>query len=132
MFRFGLPRLNFRPSLGSGLVPPPQPPPPPPPPRIKKSAGSFPEQRLEIELMYSPLLGKKKGTGAEMHPAIGSGIATGDASVSYWPIVFLTQVTVPEVFAKVNLRFLFVSKVEISKLSPTAMNCHEKKTLRHS
>ena len=67
-----------------------------------------------------------------MHPAIGSGIATGDASVSYWPIVFLTQVTVPEVFAKVNLRFLFVSKLEISKLSPTAMNCHEKKTLRHS
>ena len=62
MFRFGLPRLDFRPSLGSGLVPP----------RIKKSAGSFPEQRLEIEPMYSPLLETKKGTGAEMHPAIVS------------------------------------------------------------
>ena len=67
-----------------------------------------------------------------MHSAIGSGIATGDAPVSYWPIVFLTQVTVPEVFAKVNLGFLFVSKAEIGKLSPTAMSCHEKKTLRHS
>ena len=53
--------------------------------------------------MYSPLLETKKGTGAEMHPAIGSGIATGDAPVSYWPIVSLSQVSVPEVFAKVNL-----------------------------
>ena len=51
MFRFGLPRLDFRPSLGSGLVSP----------RIKKSAGSFPEQRLEIEPMYLPLLETRKG-----------------------------------------------------------------------
>ena len=26
----------------------------------------------------------KKGTGAEMHPAIASGMVTGDAQVSYW------------------------------------------------
>ena len=38
-----------------------------------------------------------------MHPAIGSGIATGDSQVSYWPIVSLSQVSVPEVFAKVNV-----------------------------
>ena len=93
MFRFGLPRLDFRPCLGSGLVPS----------RIKKSAGSFPEQRLEKEPTYSPLLQTNNGTGAKMHPAIGSGIATGDSQVSYWPIVSLSQVSVPEVFAKVNV-----------------------------
>ena len=27
----------------------------------------------------------EKGTGAEMRPAIVSGIVTGDAPVSYWP-----------------------------------------------
>ena len=38
-----------------------------------------------------------------MYPAIVSGIGTGDAPVSYWPIFFsLTLVTVSEVFAKVN------------------------------
>ena len=30
----------------------------------------------------------EKGTGAEIRPAIVSGIATGDAAVSYWPIFF--------------------------------------------
>ena len=40
----------------------------------------------------------KKGTGVEMHPAIVSGIVTRDAPVSYWSLV-----TVPEVFAEVNL-----------------------------
>ena len=30
----------------------------------------------------------EKGTGAEIRPAIVSGIATGDAAVSYWPIYF--------------------------------------------
>ena len=35
-----------------------------------------------------------------MSPAIVSGIVTGDAPVSYWPIFFfLSLVTVPEVFA---------------------------------
>ena len=34
--------------------------------------------------------------------AIDSGIVTGDALVSYWPIFSLSLVTVPEVFAKVN------------------------------
>ena len=30
----------------------------------------------------------EKGTGAEIRHAIVSGIATGDAAVSYWPIFF--------------------------------------------
>ena len=37
-----------------------------------------------------------------MFPAIVSGIVTGDAPVSYWPIVSLSLVTVPEVFMKVK------------------------------
>ena len=37
-----------------------------------------------------------------MRPAIASGIATGDAPVSYWPIFSLSLVTVPEVFMKVK------------------------------
>ena len=36
-----------------------------------------------------------------MLPAIVSGIVTGDAPVSYWPIFFLSLGTVPEVFANV-------------------------------
>ena len=36
-----------------------------------------------------------------MRPAVVSGIVTGGASVSYWPIFSLFLVTVPEVFAKV-------------------------------
>ena len=47
-----------------------------------------------------------------MSPAIVSGIVTGDVPVSYWPIFFLSLVTVPEVFAWVNsAQFLLVSKV---------------------
>ena len=46
--------------------------------------------------------GNEKETGAEMRPAIGSGIVTGHVSVSYRLIFFLSQVTVPEVFANVN------------------------------
>lgn len=30
----------------------------------------------------------EKGTGAEMRSAIVSGVVTGDAQVSYWPILF--------------------------------------------
>ena len=37
-----------------------------------------------------------------MRPAIGSGIVTGDAPVSYWLIFPLSLLTVPEVFANVN------------------------------
>ena len=45
----------------------------------------------------------KKRTEAETHPAVISGIVTGDAPVSYWPIFSpVPIVTVPEVFAKVN------------------------------
>ena len=40
-------------------------------------------------------------------------IVTRDASVSYWPIVFLSLVTVPEFFAKVNsTQFLLVLERE--------------------
>ena len=47
-----------------------------------------------------------------MSPAIVSGIVTGDAPVSYWPIFSPSLVTVPEVFAWVNsAQFLLVSKV---------------------
>ena len=43
-----------------------------------------------------------KETGAEVRPAVVSGIVTGDASVSYWPSFLpLSPVTVPDVFAKV-------------------------------
>ena len=37
-----------------------------------------------------------------MRHAIVSGIVTGEAPLSYWPISPLALVTVPEVFAKVN------------------------------
>ena len=37
-----------------------------------------------------------------MRLAIVSGIVTGGTPVSYWPIFFLSLVTIPEVFAKVN------------------------------
>ena len=41
-----------------------------------------------------------KGTGAEMWPAIVSGIVPDNALVSYWSIFSLSLVTVPEVFVK--------------------------------
>ena len=43
-----------------------------------------------------------KGTGAEMRPAIVSGIVPDNALVSYWSIFSLSLLTVPEVFVKVN------------------------------
>ena len=43
-------------------------------------------------------LRNERGTGAEMRPAIVSGSVTGDAPVSYWPVLEI----VPELFAKVN------------------------------
>ena len=56
----------------------------------------------------------ERGTGAEMHPAVVSGIVTGDASISYWPIFFsLPLVTVPEQLGEVNSAqffFLFLIK----------------------
>ena len=45
----------------------------------------------------------EKGTGTEIGPALTSGILTGHAPVSYWPILSLSLVTVPEVFTNVNL-----------------------------
>ena len=48
-----------------------------------------------------------------MRQAIVSGIVTGDAPVSYWPIFSVSLVTVPEDYAKLNRGFssLLVSKV---------------------
>ena len=43
-----------------------------------------------------------KGTGAEMSPAIFSEIVTGYVPVTNWPTFFLSLVTDPEVFEKVN------------------------------
>ena len=37
-----------------------------------------------------------------MRSAIVSGIVTGHAAVSYWPILSLSPMRVPEVFGKVN------------------------------
>ena len=45
----------------------------------------------------------EKGAGAEILPAMVSGIVAWDAPVSYWPIFFFVPGTVPEVCAKVNL-----------------------------
>ena len=44
----------------------------------------------------------EKGGEIDMRHAIVSGIVTGEAPLSYWPISPLALVTVPEVFAKVN------------------------------
>ena len=49
-------------------------------------------------------LRNEKRAGAEISPAVDSGIVAGEAQVSYWPIMFsLAIVTVPEVFAEANL-----------------------------
>ena len=50
-------------------------------------------------------LRNEKRAGAEMCPAIDSGIVAGEAQVSYWPIYMfsLSIVTVLEVFVKANL-----------------------------
>ena len=45
---------------------------------------------------------KQTKTGAEMRPAIATGIVIGDAPVSYWSTFSLSLVTVPEVFMKVK------------------------------
>ena len=44
-----------------------------------------------------------EGFGAKLTFAKASGIVTGDAPVSYWPIFPLSPVTVPEVFANATL-----------------------------
>ena len=44
----------------------------------------------------------EKGTGAEIRPAMFSGIITEDVPVIYWLIFLLFQVTVREVSAKIN------------------------------
>ena len=75
-------------------------------------------QILSWCLLSSPIrhFRNEKVTGAEMLPAIILSTVTGDALVSYWPIFFLSLVTIPEVFAKVNsAQFPLVSKVANSQ-----------------
>ena len=51
----------------------------------------------------------EKATGAEIRPAVVSGIVSRDVPVSHWAVFF--PVTVPEVFAKVNSsQFLFLKR----------------------
>ena len=75
-------------------------------------------QILSWYLLSSPIrhFRNEKVTGAEMLPAIILRTVTGDALVSYWPIFFLSLVTIPEVFAKVNsAQFPLISKVANSQ-----------------
>ena len=75
-------------------------------------------QILSWYLLSSPIrhFRNEKVTGAEMLPAIILSIVTRDSLVSYWPIFFLSLVTVPKVFAKVNsAQFPLVSKVANSQ-----------------
>ena len=44
----------------------------------------------------------ERGSGAEMPPAILSGMVTRETLLSYWSIFSLSLETVPEVFANVN------------------------------
>ena len=44
----------------------------------------------------------EKGSGAEMPPAVVSGMVTRETLLSYWSIFSLSLATVPEVFANVN------------------------------
>ena len=41
-----------------------------------------------VVFLSNRLFRNEKGTGAEVRPAVVSGIVTGDAPVSYWPTVF--------------------------------------------
>lgn len=50
----------------------------------------------------------EKGIGAQMCPAMFSGVVTGDTAVSYWPNFSLSLETVPGVFAA-NVPPLWVS-----------------------
>ena len=78
--------------------------------------------------------GNERRTGAEIRPAIVSGMVTGDAPVRYWPILSLSLVTVAKVFVKVNLiSFLRACKVancsslvsnQEETFSLMSVNCH--------
>ena len=84
----------------------------------KVVSDHFSRQILSCYLLSYPIrhFRNEKVTGAEMRPAIILSIVTGDALVSYWPIFFLSRVTIPEVFAKVNsAQFPLVSKVANSQ-----------------
>ena len=50
----------------------------------------------------------RRQLGAEMRPAIVSGMVTGDAPVSYWPVLSPDPTNSTSVFAKVNsIHFFF-------------------------
>ena len=70
-------------------IPPPPLDPPPPAPRSNTCLVSYttthsPDNESEETFIHHLRSGKR--TGAEMRPASVSGIVTGDAPVSYWPI----------------------------------------------
>ena len=71
------------------------------PPYEQLGPGRFSPSSRRRERMRH--LRNDKGTGGEMSPANVSGIVTRDALVSYWPDFPVSLVTVPKVFAKVNL-----------------------------
>ena len=84
----------------------------------KVVSDHFSLQILSWYLLSSPIrhFRNEKVTRAEMLPAIIFSIVTRDALVSYWPIFFLSLVTIPEVFAKVNsAQFPLISKVANSQ-----------------
>ena len=84
----------------------------------KVVSDHFSLQILSWYLLSSPIrhLRNEKVIGAEMLPAITLSTVTRDSLVSYWPIFFLSLVTVPNVFPKVNsAQFPLVSKVANSQ-----------------
>ena len=68
------------------------------------------------------LFRNENGTGAEMHPAIVSGIVTEDTLVSYWPIFFVVPSNSPRSLRKsqldpVSLSFLKWQMMVLGRLS---------------
>ena len=65
--------------------------------------GNFFSRRLTVQFCTQIRhLRNENATGAERRPAMVCGMVAGDTPVSYWPILSLLVLTVPEVFAKVN------------------------------
>ena len=59
-------------------------------------------RRLPLYMHVSRHFVNEKGTGGEICPAVVSGIVTGNAPVSYWPIFPPFLVTFPKAFANGN------------------------------
>ena len=61
------------------------------------------EQIFSENWRWVPMFRNDEETGAEIYTAIVSGIVTGDAPVSYWPLFPMPLLRVPEAFTTVNL-----------------------------